>query len=507
MLQTFQLPKPHCIRPSQHQSSSTCAGAIDMLQFWCLSTMTVAYHGSFRENLESYHSLIRQTQVFKKGASAMLQFWCLSPMTMAYHGSFRENLESYHSLIRQTQVFKKGASEMLQFWCLSPMTMAYHGSFRENLESAFWGFICRPCCAEVVGSRSWATSKRQGLIKIEALKTMQFWCLSPMTVAYHGSLRENLESAFWGFGVPYHNLIRQIQVFKKGTSEMLQFWCLSPMTMAYHGSFRENLDSAFWGFGVSYHSLIRQMQVFNKGASEVLQFWCLSPMAVAYHGSSRENLESAFWGSMEFASRLPRWGRWRRTARRSCGGSAKWGWRSNCRGPTGRRRWARHRRGDSTSSAFWTWKWSQSWDDGSRSATNDTGSHTHGHSDFDGWWNIGPHVGALCSLGHADDRHGHLALWHYEWIYKWNGTWAGYASCWGVHQYLGSRIPFHWWQCPSSNEVTTTASRRRWIPGCRWSMKLMGQRRRHLRRWGCKYKQLGYKKYLNQCPQLRSHIQ
>ena len=172
---------------------------------------------------------------------------------------------------------------------------------------------------------------------------LQFWCLSPVRVAYHGSFRENLESAFWDFGVSYRSLIRQMQVFKQGTSEMLQFWCLSPVRVAYHGSFRENLESAFWGFGVSYHNLIRHMQVFKTehlkccsfDASpqsewlitahlericdqyfvaldchittwwntckpsnwssrnvEMLQFWCLFPVRVAYHGSFRENLES-----------------------------------------------------------------------------------------------------------------------------------------------------------------------------------------------------------------------
>ena len=99
--------------------------------------------------------------------------------------------------------------------------------------------------------------------KRSTFEMLQFWCLSPVRVAYHGSFRENLESAFWGFGVSYCSLIRQMQVFKKSTSGVLQFWCLSPVRVAYHGSFRENLESAFWGFGVSYHNLIKHMQVFK----------------------------------------------------------------------------------------------------------------------------------------------------------------------------------------------------------------------------------------------------
>ena len=45
---------------------------------------------------------------------------------------------------------------------------------------------------------------------------------------------------------------------------MLQFWCLSTVRVAYYGSFRENLESAFWGLGLSYHNLIKHMQVFKK---------------------------------------------------------------------------------------------------------------------------------------------------------------------------------------------------------------------------------------------------
>ena len=42
---------------------------------------------------------------------------------------------------------------------------------------------------------------------------------------------------------------------------MLQFSRLSPVRVAYHGSFRENLESAFWGLGLSYHKLIKHKQV------------------------------------------------------------------------------------------------------------------------------------------------------------------------------------------------------------------------------------------------------
>ena len=288
-----------------------------MLQFWCLSQSKWPYHGSFREDMGSafcdfgvsYRSLIRQMQVFKKGTSEMLQFWCLSPVRVAYHGSFREDMGSafcdfgvsYRSLIRQMQVFKKGTSEMLQFWCLSPVRVAYHGSFRENLESAFWGLGLSyhtlikhmqvfktqhlKCCSFDASPQSeWLITAH-----LERIWSQHFGALGchitswlstskspkrsswnvavlmplPVKVAYHGSSRENLGSAFCDFGVSYRSLIRQMQRFKKGTSEMLQFWCLSPVRVAYHGSFRENLESAFWGLGLSYHNLMKCMRVFE----------------------------------------------------------------------------------------------------------------------------------------------------------------------------------------------------------------------------------------------------
>ena len=174
---------------------------------------------------------------------------------------------------------------MLQFWCLSPVRVAYHGSFRENLQTVFWG----------LGLSYHNLIKHMQAFKPEQLKCCSFDA-SPQSEWLITAHLERIWSQIWGFGVSYRSLIRQMQVFKKGTSEMLQFWCLSPVRVAYHGSFRENLESAFWDFGVSYRSLIRQMQVFKKGTSEFLQFWCLSPVRVAYHGSFRENLESAFWG-------------------------------------------------------------------------------------------------------------------------------------------------------------------------------------------------------------------
>ena len=169
------------------------------------------------------------------------------------------------------------------------------------LESAFWG----------VGVSYCSLIRQMQVFKKSTSGVLQFWCLSPVRVAYHGSFRENLGSAFWGFGLSYHNLIKHMQVFKKGTSGVLQFWCLSPVRVAYHGSFRENLESLFRGLGLSY--VISQLDEthasLRNGAFEMLQFWCLSPVIVAYHGSFRGNLKSAFWGLG--LSTLLCWGRWK----------------------------------------------------------------------------------------------------------------------------------------------------------------------------------------------------
>ena len=93
---------------------------------------------------------------------------------------------------------------------------------------------------------------------------LQFWCLSPVRVAYHGSFRENLKSAFWCLGLPYHKLIKHKQVSKAEQLKCCSIDCLSPVRVAYHGSFRENLESAFWGLGLSFHNLIKHMRVFKR---------------------------------------------------------------------------------------------------------------------------------------------------------------------------------------------------------------------------------------------------
>ena len=178
----------------------------------------------------------------------------------------------------------------MPFWCLSPVRVVYHGSFRENLESSFRGLGLSYVISQL--------DETHASLQNGAFEMLQFWCLSPVRVAYHGSFRENLGSAFWGFGLSYHNLIRQMQVFKKGTSEMLQLWCLSPVRVAYHGSFRENLESAFWGVGVTYHNLIKHMQVFKTEQLKCCSFDAssLSEWLIMAH---LERIWSQHFGALE----------------------------------------------------------------------------------------------------------------------------------------------------------------------------------------------------------------
>ena len=191
------------------------------------------------------------------------------------------------------QAFKKSTSGVLQFWCLSPVRVVYHGSFRENLESSFRGLGLSYVISQL--------DETHASLQNAAFEMLQFWCLSPVRVAYHGSFRENLGSAFWGLGPHITTWLGRCKSSKRAPLKCC-IWCLSPVRVAYHGAFRENLESAFWGVGVSYCSLIRQMQVFKKSTSGVavlMPFWCLSPVRVVYHGSFRENLESTVLKHME----------------------------------------------------------------------------------------------------------------------------------------------------------------------------------------------------------------
>ena len=129
---------------------------------------------------------------------------------------------------------------------------------------------------------------------------MPFWCLSPVRVAYHGSFRENLESAFWGLGLCHITTwLGTCKSSKRSTFEMLQFWCLSPVRVAYHGSFRENLESAFWGFGVSYHNLIRHMQVFKTEQLKCCSFDA-SPQSEWLITAHLEGIWNQHFGVLDF---------------------------------------------------------------------------------------------------------------------------------------------------------------------------------------------------------------
>ena len=59
-------------------------------------------------------------------------------------------------------------------------------------------------------------------VKIEALKCFSFDA-SPQSEWLITAHLERIWSQIWGFAMSYRSLIRQMQVFKKGTSEMLQF--------------------------------------------------------------------------------------------------------------------------------------------------------------------------------------------------------------------------------------------------------------------------------------------
>ena len=109
---------------------------------------------------------------------------------------------------------------------------------------------------------------------------LQFWCLFPLRVAYHGPFRENLESAFWGFGVSYHNLIRQVRVFK---TEHLKCWSFDASPQS-EWLITAHLERAFWALECHISAWLGRW---------LLEFWCLCPVRVAYQahlGESRSQI-------------------------------------------------------------------------------------------------------------------------------------------------------------------------------------------------------------------------
>ena len=146
---------------------------------------------------------------------------------------------------------------MLQFWCLRPVRVAYHGSFRENLESTFWGF----------GVSYQNLMKHMQVFKMEQLRCCSFDA-SPQSEWLITAHLERIWNQHFGAWVCLStlHLLRSLEPSAEPQvrgKDCWKFWCLSPVRVAYHGSFRENLESAFWGFGALYHSLIQQMQVFK----------------------------------------------------------------------------------------------------------------------------------------------------------------------------------------------------------------------------------------------------
>ena len=240
----------------------------------------------------------------------MLQFWCLSPVRVAYHGSCRENLESSFWNILGLWSVRAELDETdasLQKRSLWNVAVLMPLPSQSGLSRFIWRetgiSILEHFGALEYHIRAWwnrCKSSETGPLKCCSLEAS---LQSEWNITAHLERISNQHFAtFWGFGMSDQSLMRQMQVFRNGAFEMLQFWWLSPVRVAYHGSFRENLESSFcsilwtfWGFGVSDQSLMNQMQVFGNATSEMLQFWCLSPVRVAYHGSFGERLESAFW--------------------------------------------------------------------------------------------------------------------------------------------------------------------------------------------------------------------
>ena len=249
-----------------------------MLQFWCLSPVRVAYHGSFRENLEpafwglggSYHNFIKLMQVFKTEHLKCCSFDA-SPQSEWLITAHLERINlksafwclglSYHKLIKHKQVSK---AEQLKCCSIdaSPQSEWLITAHLERIWIQHFGAL---------GCHITTLIKHMRVFKREQLKCCSFDA-SPQSEWLITAHLERIWSQHLGPWSVISQLDETHASLQTGVVEMLQFWCLSPVRVAYHGSFRENLEPAFWGLGGSYHNFIKLMQVFKTGAFEMLQF-------------------------------------------------------------------------------------------------------------------------------------------------------------------------------------------------------------------------------------------
>ena len=186
---------------------------------------------------------------------------------MAYHGSFRENLESAFwalechiaAWLGRCKSSKKhlwSIAVLVPCWCLSPVRVVYHGSFRENLESAFWG----------LGVSYHNLIKHMQVFKTEQLKCCSFDASSHSKWLIMAHLERIWSQHFGALECHIAAWLGRCKSSKKhlwSIAVLVPCWCLSPVRVVYYGSFRENLESAFWGLGMSYHNVIKHMQVFK----------------------------------------------------------------------------------------------------------------------------------------------------------------------------------------------------------------------------------------------------
>ena len=114
-------------------------------------------------------------------------------------------------------------------------------------------------------------------------------------MAYHGSFRENLESAFWGLGVSYHNLIKHMRVFKPVYLKYCSFDASpqSELLITAHLERIWNQHFGVLGCHMSHHNLMKHIQVFKAEHLKCCSFNA-SPSQSGLSRLIRENLDQYF---------------------------------------------------------------------------------------------------------------------------------------------------------------------------------------------------------------------